>query len=83
MATVECAVNNNIYTATKVSLFIVNYIRELRMGTDIRRKILADKVCKENKESLRRSRSSIGKSIREDEVASRQEKKESSEMEEK
>jgi len=31
-------VNNKVYMATKVSLFIANYGRELKMGTDIRRK---------------------------------------------
>jgi len=31
-------VNNKVHVATKVSLFITNYERELRMGTDIRRK---------------------------------------------
>ncbi len=30
--------NNKIHTATKVSLFMVNYRRELRMGRDIRKK---------------------------------------------
>ena len=30
--------NNKIHTATKVSLFMVNYRRELRMGGDIRKK---------------------------------------------
>jgi len=34
---VEFAVNNKIYSSTKISLFIVNYRRELRMGVDIRR----------------------------------------------
>ena len=34
---VEFAVNNKINSATKISLFIVNYRRELRMGVDIRR----------------------------------------------
>jgi len=34
----EFAVNNKIYSATKVSLFIANYRRELRMGVDIRKK---------------------------------------------
>ena len=34
----EFIVNNKIHSATKVSLFIVNYRRELRMGADIRRK---------------------------------------------
>ena len=32
------AVNNKIHTATKISPFITNYGRELRMGGDIRRK---------------------------------------------
>ena len=30
--------NNKAHTATKVSLFIANYGRELRMGEDIRKK---------------------------------------------
>ena len=34
----EFAVNNKTYLATKISLFIANYSRELRMGADIRRK---------------------------------------------
>jgi len=34
----EFSVNNKVYTATKVSLFIANYRRELRMRADIRRK---------------------------------------------
>ena len=32
----EFAVNNKVYLATKISLFIVNYRRELRMEADIR-----------------------------------------------
>ena len=32
------AVNNKTHSATKVSLFIANYERKLKMGTDIRRK---------------------------------------------
>jgi len=31
-------VNNKVHTATKVSPFMVNYGKELRMGGDIRRK---------------------------------------------
>ena len=34
----EFAFNNKVYTATKTSLFKVNYGRELRMGFDIRKK---------------------------------------------
>ena len=34
----EFAVNNKVHTATKVSPFMANYGKELRMGGDIRRK---------------------------------------------
>jgi len=34
----EFAVNNKTYLSTKVSLFIANYGRKLRIGADIRRK---------------------------------------------
>jgi len=34
----EFAVNNKNHSVIKVSLFIVNYDRELRMGADIRKK---------------------------------------------
>ena len=34
----EFAINNKVHMATKVSPFIVNYGREMRMGGDIRRK---------------------------------------------
>ena len=38
MASAEFVVNNKTHTAIKVSLFIANYGRELRMGRDIRKK---------------------------------------------
>ena len=38
MASAEFVVNNKVYTATKISPFIANYGRELRMGEDIRKK---------------------------------------------
>jgi len=38
LASAEFAVNNKVYTATKVSLFMANYGKELRMGGDIRRR---------------------------------------------
>ena len=38
MAAAEFAINNKIHTATKVSPFMANYGKELRMGGDIRRK---------------------------------------------
>ncbi len=38
LVTVEFAINNKIYSATKVFLFIVDYGREMKMGADIRKK---------------------------------------------
>ena len=38
LVTAEFAVNNKTHTATKVSSFMANYRRELRMGGDIRKK---------------------------------------------
>ncbi len=38
MASAEFAVNNKAYITTKVSPFMENYRRELRMGEDIRKK---------------------------------------------
>ena len=42
----EFAVNNKIHLATKISLFIMNYGRELRMGADIRKKGKVEKATK-------------------------------------
>ena len=36
--TAEFVVNNKTHTATKISSFMANYRRELRMGGDIRKK---------------------------------------------
>ena len=38
LAAAEFAVNNKVHTATKVSPFMANYRKELRIGGDIRRK---------------------------------------------
>ena len=38
LAAAEFAINNKVHTATKVSPFMANYGKELRMGGDIRRK---------------------------------------------
>jgi len=43
-ATAEFAVNNKTHSVTKVSLFMVNYGRELRIGADIRKKEKVEKV---------------------------------------
>jgi len=39
-------VNSNIYSATKISLFMANYGRELRMRVDIRIKGKVEKAMK-------------------------------------
>ena len=44
LASAEFTVNNKVYSATKISLFIANYGRELRMGADIRRKGKVEKI---------------------------------------
>jgi len=37
-------INNKVYSATKISLFMTNYKRELRMGADIRKKGIVEKA---------------------------------------
>jgi len=44
LASAKFVVNNKIHSATKVSPFMANYGRELRMGTDIRKKGKVEKV---------------------------------------
>jgi len=44
LASAEFVVNNKVYTATKISLFMANYGRELRMGGDIRKRGKVEKV---------------------------------------
>ena len=40
----EFAINNKVHSATKVSPFIANYERELKIGADIRRKGKVEKA---------------------------------------
>ena len=44
MVSVEFAVNNKVHMATKVSPFMANYGRELRMGENIRKKGKVEKA---------------------------------------
>ena len=44
LASAEFAVNNKAHSATKVSPFMANYGRELRMGGDIRKRGKVEKV---------------------------------------
>jgi len=52
LATAEFAFNNKIHIAIQLSLFKVNYGRELGMDFDIRKKKACEdkRVCKGNKE---------------------------------
>ena len=40
----EFAINNKVYLATKISLLMANYGRELRMGADIKKKRKVEKA---------------------------------------
>ena len=46
MASAEFAVNNKIHLVAKMSLFMENYRRKLRMRIDIRRKGKVEKITK-------------------------------------
>ncbi len=64
---------------TKVSLFMANYGRELKMGADIRKKKNkeGDRVFGKNKESTGGSWDGVKKKTREDKATGRQEKERS------
>ena len=71
---VEFTVNNKIHSATKTSLFMENYRRELRMGVDIRKKgkvKKSNRVYEKNEEDIGENRGSIKEDIREYEETSR------------
>ena len=59
----EFAVNNKVYSATKVSPFIVNYSRKLRMGADIRKKEKVEKVT-EFAERMKKIQKEVGAALR-------------------
>ena len=44
LALAEFAINNKVHSTTKISLFMANYGRELRMGVDIRKKGKVEKA---------------------------------------
>ena len=65
LATAEFAFNNKVHTTTKMSLFQVNYGRELRIGFDIRKKgknEKAEEFVKEMKERHEEARAALVKS---------------------
>ena len=64
LATAEFAFNNKVHTATKMSLFKVNYGKELRMGFDIRKKEKnekAEEYAREMKERHEEARAALVK----------------------
>ena len=73
LATAEFAVNNKVHTAIKVSPFMANYGKELRMGGDIRRKGKVEsatafvermkKVQEEAEAALRKTREEMKRSV--------------------
>ena len=68
LATAEFTFNNKVHTATKSSLFQVNYERELRMGFDIRKKRKnekAEEFAREMKERHEEARAALVKSQKE------------------
>jgi len=65
LAIAEFAFNNKVHTATKSSLFQINYGRELRMGFDIRKKgknEKAEEFAREMKERHEETRVALVKS---------------------
>ena len=72
----EFAVNNKVYSATKVSLFIANYERELRMETDIRRKEKVIEFAKRMKKIQEEARTVLKKAQEEMKRQANRERKE-------
>jgi len=59
----EFAVNNKTHSATKVSLFMANYGRELRMGADIRKREKVEKAM-EFAERMKKIQEEAGAALR-------------------
>jgi len=63
LALAEFVVNNKVHTATKVSPFIANYGRELRMGGDIRKRGKVEKAM-EFVERMKKVHEEIGAALK-------------------
>jgi len=59
LASTEFAINNKVYSATKMSPFMANYERELRIRIDIRRKGKIEKVM-EFAERIKKVQEEVG-----------------------
>ena len=56
-------INNKVHSATKVSLFMANYGREIRMGADIRKKKKVEKAM-EFAERMKKVQEEAGAALR-------------------
>ena len=63
LVSAEFAVNNKVYTVTKVLLFMTNYGKELRMGGDIRKKGKVEKVM-EFVERMKKVHEEVGAALK-------------------
>ena len=63
LASTEFTINNKVHSTTKVSSFIANYRRELRMGRDIRKKEKVEKAT-EFVKRLKRVQEEAGVALR-------------------
>ena len=62
LASAEFVVNNKIHSTTKVSPFIANYGREMRMGVDLKRKGKMEKAM-EFAERMRKVQKEVGAAL--------------------
>ena len=63
LASAEFAVNNKVHTTTKVSPFMANYGRELRMGRDIRKRGKVEKAT-EFVERMKKMHKKVGAALK-------------------
>jgi len=63
LASAEFTINNKVHSTTKVSPFMANYGRELRMGGDIRRKGKIEKVT-EFVERMKKVQEKVGAALK-------------------
>ena len=63
LITAKFVVNNKTYSAIKVSLFMVNYKRELKMRVNIKRKSKVEKVI-EFAERIKKIQKKVGAVLR-------------------
>ena len=63
MASTEFAINNKTHSTTKVSSFMANYRREMRIGVNLRRKEKIEKVT-EFTERMKKVQKEVGAALK-------------------